>query len=457
MIARPVAVLLAAATLAACEHSGERPDLLLITVDTLRADYLECYGGPPGLGTAMGSLAEEGVRFEWAFSTAAHTLPSIASVLTSLYPSRHGVHQSAASVLETDLVSVAEVLRSAGYSTAAVVSNPALRIPHMDQGFDTFDGEMTRSERNRALEEREARATTDAALAAIENAESPWFVWVHYQDPHGPYEPPRAPPVADTPGARKLRVRSDHSGWRGIPAYQALPGLRTLPAYVERYRSEIAYLDRHVGRLLAGVDAPGARLGILFTADHGEAFGEDDYFLAHGHSLGLDQIRVPLIWRPPGGVSSAVEPRAVGLVDVAPTLLSVAGIEIPDAFTGRPLPGIGSDRGDEAAWPVFAEHLHRAAVIVDDLYFARDLAELDEAVFDPVSGGKVVPLPERSARLGVDGTPPSYVVGPPRGADRGLEALLTEHLLGASGTPAPTRTDVPASEREALRALGYAD
>ena len=457
-LARVLLAVLAAAAVAACRpaprHAG--PDLLLVTVDTLRADPLACYGGPPDLGTAICSLAEEGVRFEWAFSTASHTLPSVASILTSLYPAQHGVRQSASSLLTTDFTSVAEVLRSAGYETGAVVSNPVLRLPHMDQGFETFDVDMTRRERNRAVEEREAEATTDAALALISRMRSPWFVWVHYQDPHGPYDPPDASPVADAREARRLRVGSDHSGWRGIPAYQALPGLRTLPAYVERYRGEIAYLDRHFGRLLDGIEILGAHPGILLTADHGEAFGEDDYYFAHGHSLGLDQIRVPLIWRPPQAAAASVQPRAVSLVDVAPTLLQAAGVEIPAAFVGRPLPGAGAGSGAEAAErPVFSEHPHRAAVIAGDVYFARDREARPGVVLDPVSGGRIAPLPARTARLAGAGALPAYESG--AGAAARLESLLAAHLRAAPETPGARRTDVPESEREALRALGYLD
>src|SRR5262245_10713624 len=275
------------------------PNLLLITIDTLRADRLACYGGEPDVGTAICALADGGTRFAWAFSAAPHTAPSVASLLTSRYPSFHGVGQDASSRLRFSQPTVAGLLRAAGYTTAAFVSNPVLNPSrNFGQGFDVYDVNLTRHERNRpgALE-RVAADTTDAALTwARTGPASPWFVWVHYQDPHGPYDPPGAGPARDEPGAEVLPVLEQQSGLGGIPAYQALPGLHSAAAYERRYLDEIRYLDPHVGRLIAALDELG-RPAVLLTADHGEAFGEDGFYFAHGHSVGLDQIRVPLLWR----------------------------------------------------------------------------------------------------------------------------------------------------------------
>jgi arylsulfatase A-like enzyme len=284
------------------------PNLVLITVDTLRADKLACYGEVSGTGIDLCELFEKGTRFTWAVSTAPSTPPSVASILTSLYPRDHGVTQFGGAQLAEELLSVAEILSAAGYSTGAIVSNPMIRKPlGLDQGFDHFDDRMTRREAHRpSLRERTAADTTDSALAWTSATKAPYFLWVHYQDPHGPYEPPGASPVRDDPRETPLEVLRDFSGWRGIPAYQVLPGVATPSAYEWRYAQEIRYPERNVKRLVAGLDQLGESPAILLTADHGEAFGEDDFYFAHGHSVGLDQIRVPLLWRPAEG-SKAVQ------------------------------------------------------------------------------------------------------------------------------------------------------
>ena len=154
-----------------CSGPGS-PNLLLVTVDTLRADRLACYGGESDLGLAICEGGWTGTRFERAFSTASHTSPSIASLLTSRYPRDHSVTASYATKLKPELLTVADVLAEAGYSTAAIVSNPVLDQERgMDQGFDVYDDERDRPERNRPhLRVRGAKATTDAALDWLSHA-----------------------------------------------------------------------------------------------------------------------------------------------------------------------------------------------------------------------------------------------------------------------------------------------
>jgi arylsulfatase A-like enzyme len=242
------------------------PNLLLITVDTLRADRLPCYGGDAGVGESICALAEGGTLFRWAITPAPYTAPAIASLLSSTYPGEHGVTQSVVSFLSSEATTVAEVLEAAGYQTAAFVSNPVLdKKRSLGQGFQVYDQHMTRRERNRpGYRERDAENTTDATLAwAQVAAREPWFVWVHYQDPHGPYEPPDAAATLDDPGDSPLPVLTNHSGFGGIPAYQALPGLHTAAGYENRYADEIRYLDPHVRRLVEELDALGRPPAVL--------------------------------------------------------------------------------------------------------------------------------------------------------------------------------------------------
>jgi len=436
-----------------------RPNLLLVTVDTLRADRLGCYGGDPEVGAFLCGLADAGIRFEWALAAAPYTAPSVASILTGLYPSSHGVTQTPTSYLRADVDTVAERLQAAGYQTAAFVSNPILERSHqLDQGFLVYDQEMQRQERNRPDKvEREAAATTDAVLRwARARAREPWFLWVHYQDPHGPYEPPDAPAVHDEPGDPRLPVlQDDHSGRDGIPAYQALPGVFTQRAYERRYRAEIEHLDRQLARLVRGLDELGDPPTVLLTADHGEAFGEDGYYFAHGHSVGLDQIRVPLLWRPAAPRTARVESRPVSLIDVAPTLLHAAGAPIPAHWPGRPLPLFGSEPPpvDRA---LFAEHTRRVAVVIGRRYYARNRRRVAPDEYDPNSGGRARLLPARTARLDPEGDVPAYQPAARTPANVHLERTLATFLRSAQRERAgATHDDVPEESRRRLRALGY--
>ncbi len=455
----------------ACAPAPEAvpPNLLLITIDTLRADRLSCYGGETGVGDAICRLADAGTRFVWAFSTAPYTAPSIASVLTSQYPFEHGVRESAISYLVDEATSVAEVLRDGGYTTAAFVSNPVLdRSRHLQQGFDVYDQRMTRRERNRrGFEEREAMATTDAAIAWAEvGAEQPWFLWVHFQDPHGPYEPPQpASPRSADPDTILLPTLDDDSGLGGIPSYQKLPRVIDFKSYSDRYTDEIQYLDPHVGRLVDRLDELGRPPAVLLTSDHGEAFGEDGYYFAHGHSVGLDQIRVPLLWRPPAPQPPRVWELPVSAVDIAPTLMRIAGFDQPSSFRGVVLPTTSSADPTKPPGPqhrpIYSEHSRRAAVIVDRTYYARDRGAIVPGVPDRMSRGTLPSLPARTADLIGDGKAPAYRLGIAAAGTAqtsSLEDLLAGFIDRAEKRgPGAAHDATDPEQRDRLRALGYGD
>ncbi len=443
------------ALLTGCGDS--RPNLLLVSVDTLRADRLECYGGPAGVGRAMCGLATGGTRFEWALSTAPSTSPSVASLLTSLHVSQHRLTQNIETALADEALSVAEALRDAGYTTAAFVSNPMLHhVRRLDQGFEVYDHRMTRRETNRrGYAERNAKETTDAALEwARAKPPTPWFLWVHYQDPHGPYLPPGTRAMRDPEGSGRLPVLDDESGRGGIPRYQALPGLYSPEAYEQLYRVEIAQLDAQFGRLVEGLDALGAPPAVLLTADHGEAFGEDGYWFAHGHSAGLDQVRVPLLYRPrPGGRGKGVVPEPVSLIDVAPTLLALAGSKPPEAFVGRALP---LHHGDAPAHgrTLFVEAGRQAAIVVGPDYYSRD--RIPGATTSPEGrawGNEHPALPPRTTTLRSGGKAARYepVGDSPAALEDALAAYLRENPIRR----AESGREVPDEVHEQLRALGY--
>jgi arylsulfatase len=446
---------LAAAVVALASGCGRdvapRPDLVLISVDTLRPDRLACYGGAADVGTAICALGDAGVRYAWAFSTAPSTPPSIASLLTSRLPRDHGVGELASGRLAADAVTLAETLAANGYATAAFVANPVLsRSRGFDQGFAVYDDRMQRRERNRPLMEREAGELTDAVLAWVRVAKSPFFVWIHYQDPHGPYEPPGTGVARDANGAQPLLpVLTDQSGWNGIPAYQVLGDARAAPTYEARYADEIRYLDAQIARLVATLDARPAPPAILLTADHGEALGDDAFWFAHGQSVAMDQIRIPISWRPAIAQPGRVVAKPVSNLDVAPTLLAAAGVVIPTAFEGLPFAARESVAN---AAPLFAEHRLRVAVVAGDHYYARDRTPFTSPQPESVTAGFVPPLPPRTATLHADGRFTGYAES---AATPALERLVAAFLAQSpAATPAAPR-ELDESSREALRALGY--
>jgi choline-sulfatase len=273
--------------LLAAPAAAEPPNVLLITVDTLRPDALGWVGGR-NRTPAIDALAREGYRFRAAVSPAPVTLPAHASIMTALAPRRHGARDNG-QPLPPGPATLAEALRGGGYRTGAFVSGfPLSRAFGIDRGFAHFDDTLPDGRPGRR--ERRAAATTAAAAAWIARAPEPWFAWVHYYDPHDPY---------DAPGAAAADERT-------------------------AYDAEVAYVDAAVGRLRAAIGA--RRRGVLtvLTADHGESLGEHGE-RTHGFFLYESTIAVPLVVHYPGRVASGDSAAPARLVDVAPTLLDLVG------------------------------------------------------------------------------------------------------------------------------------
>lgn len=315
--------------------------LLLITVDTLRADRLGAFGSSLGLTPRIDALADQSVAFSAAYAAAPFTLPSISSLMTGRYPEALGIVRNESRLPEA-IPTLASLLRRHGWRTQAVVSNFVLRRSSgIDSGFDRFDDEFPQHEIVRSWPERIARDTTDAALRRLDDCatdpETPCFLWVHYQDPHGPYTPPpalleqelkrqRAAPDAD----RRLPVSSDHSGKSAIPNYQVIDDHRDVGFYRAGYHAEIRYLDAEIGRLLEGLTDRGLDPStlVVFAADHGEGLGENDFWFAHGEFLSEPLVRVPLAFRVPG-LAPEQRTDVVSLIDVLPTLIAVLHVSSP--------------------------------------------------------------------------------------------------------------------------------
>ena len=312
-----------------------RPDVLLITIDTLRADQVHAYGFPLESTPNLDALAERGAFFETAIAASSRTVPSHASMFSSRWVREHSVGTFNGSSRLEEVDTLAEQFRAAGYETAAFVSNFVLkRRTGLDRGFAVYDDELPWLEVDRDGHfERRAEETTRQALAwlSTDRGDRPIFVWVHYQDPHGPYDPPAS--FAETldlesPGADpELPVLDRDSGRAGIPRYQALPGIRRPSDYRVRYAEEVAYTDHWLGKLVAAFERvrPDRDNVILVTADHGESLGESGYFFQHGQFTSPEQTEVPFIVVAPG-ILPARHAAWVSHVDVAPTLLDLAGL-----------------------------------------------------------------------------------------------------------------------------------
>jgi len=329
-------------------------DVLLITIDTLRADYIHAYGFPLEITPAMDALAARGVLFENAIAAATLTAPAHASIMTSRYVREHSIGSRNGDTRLEGVPTLAERFSQAGYETAAFVSNVVLRRRiGLDRGFDVYDDALPSREKNREdYFERGAEATARQAMdwLATRPPGRPIFLWLHLQDPHGPYMPPEewSGRVGSVPLAMKgkLGVLEGNSGRAGIPFYQAVGDLRDPGRYAGLYAEEIQYADHWAGAVISAVEARSEERGsvILLTADHGESLGESGWFFQHGQSTAPELARVPLIVAAPG-LEPARLSGTVSHVDIAPTLLSLAGLPAFDRASGQSL--VDGVRGKE--------------------------------------------------------------------------------------------------------------
>lgn len=342
-----VGVFVLAALLLSCGAARKPINVVLIGIDTLRPDHLGCYGYSRATSPNIDRLAGEGVRFESAISASPWTLPSFATVFTSLYPSQHGAG-SLQTRLRTVFPTLALILLKKGYSTAGIVNNPTMGADfNMDRGFEYHDLPP-------AIRERTASGTTDDALAWLDrNSNRPFFLFVHYFDPHLPYAPPAPYDTVFSAGYAGPVGRSFDAKTTGTDNLRVYDDIRAMPAedwnrIVSLYDGEIAYTDAAVGRLLAGLeqrDLRGNTLVILLS-DHGEEF-LDHGGMNHGHSLYDELLRVPLIVSMPGRLPAGqVIEQQVRMLDITPTILDILKIKPESHFEGVSLRPLLAGKGD---------------------------------------------------------------------------------------------------------------
>lgn len=350
---------------------ADRPNVLLLTVDTLRADHLGAWGYPIGTSPNVDRLAARGTRFARTVAAAPETAPAVAALMTGRYQPGNGVRVNGGRIAD-DVTTLAERASRGGWHTAGIVCNPLLvRDYAFDRGFDDW------TEIGRDDGPTDARAA-DAAITRIESLPEPWLLWVHFMDPHGPYtaaDPIRSAEFRYPPGAfgddPPRRVgRAVELGV--IPKGQVIPGLDRLSQYVRRYDGEIHYTDEQIGRVLAALDAGSLRERTLvaFLADHGESLTERDEFLQHGWYVYEPTVHVPFVLAWPGHVPSGrvVDTRASG-VDFVPTLAELTGLPTDGArFDGESLAPCltGACEPTRLVWSLGARDNHPIALYDGD-------------------------------------------------------------------------------------------
>jgi len=437
--------LLAALVLVACGPPAQ-PDVLLVVVDTLRADRLGVYGFSAPVSPNVDALAARGVVFERAIAASTKTAPSITSLLTSRWVGGHSVGALNGTTRLDGQETLAERLHTAGYATAAFIGNMVLqRRIGLDAGFDVYDDELPVREANRPdYFERPAAPTTERALTWLDQqGDRPVFLWLHYQDPHGPYTPPTpfaaAFPELERADEDPLPLLPDDSGLGGIPAYQRFAEQRRPSQYTRRYASEVAAFDAALGRLLAAFERRGHPRVIVLTADHGESFGEDARWFVHGHASTPELARIPLVVVAPG-LTPDRRSELVHHVDVMPTVLELAGAPPPGDSDGLAL-GPYLRAGDSLPErTVFCDAGTDQAAYVADRYFR---------VWLPL-GFRPGSLPRQGTFRWSPGAPPQ--LAPP-------DPQLARELAQYRGNRTKLRYHGEALSAEdvaRLRALGYA-
>ncbi len=327
---------------------------ILITIDSLRTDRLGVYGYTEASTPHFDALSDESIRFNNGFSHSSTTFPSISTLFSGRPPADHGIFNNGGEFPKR-LPTLATLLHEADFETAAFVGSYALRPNReLDRGFDSYTQEFLTTEAVRPHPENHAGSLTDEAIAWLASRDPTHrlFLWIHYQEPHGAYTPPSFREPAEDDDGLVLEPSPTNSGKGAIPKYQWL-GHGRLSEYEARYDGEITEFDRHLGRLVDTLETTGIldRSIVVLTADHGEAFGEEDLYCAHSEGLNEVLLRVPLLVRIPGHPPE-VRTDTVRLIDVPRTILETLSIDA-NVFQGHNLLQMIGDR------PVVAQVTHR--------------------------------------------------------------------------------------------------
>jgi arylsulfatase A-like enzyme len=462
---RIAAVLLVLATGAMCNPSRPpRPNVVLIVVDTLRADHLGSYGYDRPTSPRLDALAHEGARFTNARATSSWTLPSVATMLTARYPAAHGAERNTAALSE-EVVTMPEAFRDAGYLTTAFSANPAFVTPLQGfaQGFDTFTvkhgavgdrrGDTTPSDPwfRSAVEVSAADEITSSALewvVGFDSAPAPYFLYVHYFDPHAGYFPP--PDYATRFGVAADDPLRGEAQWPLLLSFTAPASAEDTKTLVNLYDAEIAFTDQQIGVLVDGIRARSERpTFFVIVADHGEEFA-DHGGIQHGRTLYDELLRVPFIVVGPGITPGSVVESPVSLVSLWPTLSQLAGPAPPLKADGPGLIDLLRGQVPGRSPNLFADLeprfprdglVHRRAV-VDGTWKLMVGADRSLSLYDMQSDPKE----------GLD------VGATEMGREKLLQTILKAHdtVAAQARTALPPETiELTNERRDRLKALGY--
>lgn len=447
---------------------ASRPNIVFVVIDALRADRLGVYGGPTENSPAIDAIAREGATVERAIAQAPWTQPSVASLLSSVYPSVHGVDdfhwameatfgdEPKVAVLDEIFPTLPEVLRANGYRTAGFVANPFLDAAFgFARGFDHFDASFAAIAAPGIDVNTAARAWLDRRDRA-----APAFLYLHYMDVHGPYDAPAEilEPLLDAVERAEPTERLSRSAERRLGYLHTFPAVMPRPDrhtklsryreyWIARYDAGVREMDGHLAALRAALEAAGVWRDalVIVTSDHGEALFEHGFW-DHGHSLYDAELHVPLIVRWPGVIPAGRRVQAtVQLIDVMPTILDQLRIPAPEGLQGRSI----------------ARDLTDGAASEPALAIAEALKGQPEARAIYAGGWKLIE--EADARS----TMYDLVVDPRERRDVGgahgeeaarLRRILAAHAARAAARAAGrrvTRVTPSPDQAERLRALGY--
>jgi arylsulfatase len=440
---------------AACGRS-RGPNVILVTIDTLRADYLGCYGHDRPTSPNIDAFSADAALFEQVLCQSPETLPSHTSIMTGTHPRTNGVisHESK---VDAAITTLAEVVSKQGYTAGAIVSSHVLDAKYgLDQGFATYRAVHYAYKENQreAMHQREEDPTTDEALTWLrDHSKTKFFLWVHWFHPHRAYNPPPrykqlfaggyAGPAAEDQNDFAMRVWRDRVE---LPA-EDVAYMRGL------YDGEVAFTDAQVGRLLDELKALGLldNTVVVITSDHGEILYEHEYYFGHDIALYDECTMIPLLVRIPG--LGAPARRIGGLVqsiDIFPTVLEALGISCPAGVEGKsllPLLRGSADRtvehGFTETFPFPEKCPPRHAVRTETakmVWREEPPAEMVKQLYDLKAD------PAETANL--------YPAGPQAAA---LDAILADWIAPKGLHPAPIPTAAESGRLKILKSLGYVD
>lgn len=441
-------------------------NILIITMDTTRADHLGVYGSPLGLTPQVDALSRRGVLFEQAYAPMPQTLPSHATMFTGLVPRDHGALENTYS-LDEGFTTLAEICAERGYATGAFIGSLAVDdLTGIQQGFEVFDqpGGVWGEGRLGHPPQRKAKAVTNAALGWAQQlkGDRPFLIWAHYYDPHGDQNKSFEPPDRHLKAIPRAQVRAQVVARE--ERFRELAGVEALTDYWRSYAAEIRFTDEQIGRLLEGLEAVDLLRDtiVVVVGDHGEGLYEHGQ-KAHGTHLWEEMMRVPLVLASPDGTAAGTRMAGpVTLSDLLPTIERMAfGADhgLPRVGEGLDLWTIVSQGRTLPDRPLFLERPHFEEQRLKNRVRGQDTDEFAYGYLTAIvqGGQKLILQPDDSYQLYDLATDPGELIdvsaAQPERAARLRERLggwMIAHQVGAPGI-----AEVSDERWARLKALGY--